>query len=207
MSKSIVTATTLWMTAPLALFAASPDALSPSPVILSEVLVTAPPASLRTSPSSTATLVPADASEIPLSMEVIPQALLESRHVTSVYDSLEQVSGVFTGGKSSFTVSAGRPTIRGFGGNDVLLDGLALPARMPIFLDAAAFSDIEVFKGPLNGALGGQSGLQGSGGGINLVAKKPEEQGKAMLMTVMVETYAVLALLISFLLVNGVKIG
>ncbi len=43
--------------------------------------------------------------------------------------------------------------------------------------------------------------------GINLVAKKPEEQGKAMLMTVMVETYAVLALLISFLLVNGVKIG
>jgi V/A-type H+-transporting ATPase subunit K len=43
--------------------------------------------------------------------------------------------------------------------------------------------------------------------GINMVAKKPEEQGKAMLMTVMVETYAVLALLISFLLVNGVKIG
>ena len=43
--------------------------------------------------------------------------------------------------------------------------------------------------------------------GINLVAKKPEEQGKAMLMTVMVETYAVLALLISFLLVNGVQVG
>ena len=43
--------------------------------------------------------------------------------------------------------------------------------------------------------------------GINLVAKKPEEFGKAMLMTVMVETYAVLALLISFLLVNGVQIG
>ena len=43
--------------------------------------------------------------------------------------------------------------------------------------------------------------------GINLVAKKPEEQGKAMLMTVMVETYAVLALLISFLLVNGVTVG
>ena len=43
--------------------------------------------------------------------------------------------------------------------------------------------------------------------GINMVAKKPEEQGKAMLMTVMVETYAVLSLLISFLLVNGVQIG
>ena len=43
--------------------------------------------------------------------------------------------------------------------------------------------------------------------GINMIAKKPEEQGKAMLMTVMVETYAVLSLLISFLLVNGVKVG
>ena len=43
--------------------------------------------------------------------------------------------------------------------------------------------------------------------GINMIAKKPEESGKAMLMTVMVETYAVLALLISFLLVNGVKVG
>ena len=42
--------------------------------------------------------------------------------------------------------------------------------------------------------------------GINLVAKKPEEQGKAMLMTVMVETYAVLSLLFSFLLVNGVQV-
>ena len=42
--------------------------------------------------------------------------------------------------------------------------------------------------------------------GINMVAKKPEEQGKALLMTVMVETYAVFSLLISFLLVNGVVI-
>ena len=43
--------------------------------------------------------------------------------------------------------------------------------------------------------------------GISMIAKKPEEQGKAMLMTVMVETYAVLTLLISFLLVNGVVVG
>ncbi len=40
--------------------------------------------------------------------------------------------------------------------------------------------------------------------GIGMVAKRPEEQGKALILTVMVETYAVLALLISFLLVNGV---
>ena len=39
-----------------------------------------------------------------------------------------------------------------------------------------------------------------------MIAKKPEESGKGMLMTVMVETYAVLSLLISFLLVNGVAV-
>jgi len=37
--------------------------------------------------------------------------------------------------------------------------------------------------------------------GIGLVAKRPEESGKAIILTVMVETYAVLALLISFLAV------
>ncbi|MDL2235815.1 V-type ATP synthase subunit K [Christensenellaceae bacterium OttesenSCG-928-L17] len=41
--------------------------------------------------------------------------------------------------------------------------------------------------------------------GIGMLAKRPEEQGKAIILTVMVETYAVFSLLISFLLVNGVK--
>ncbi len=43
--------------------------------------------------------------------------------------------------------------------------------------------------------------------GIGLVAKRPEESGKAIIMTVMVETYAVLALLISFLAVFMTKIA
>ena len=37
--------------------------------------------------------------------------------------------------------------------------------------------------------------------GIALIAKRPEETGKAILFTVMVETYAVLALLVSLLAV------
>ena len=39
---------------------------------------------------------------------------------------------------------------------------------------------------------------------INLTAKKPEESGKGILMTIMVETYAVFSLLISILLVLNV---
>ena len=39
---------------------------------------------------------------------------------------------------------------------------------------------------------------------IMMVGKRPEEAGKGIIFTVMVETYAVLALLFSFLMVNGV---
>lgn len=40
--------------------------------------------------------------------------------------------------------------------------------------------------------------------GVMLVSKRPEEIAKAMVYAAMVETYAVLALLISFLMINGV---
>ena len=41
--------------------------------------------------------------------------------------------------------------------------------------------------------------------GVGVVAKRPEEVSKAMIYAAMVETYAVLALLISFLMVSGVN--
>ncbi len=43
-----------------------------------------------------------------------------------------------------------------------------------------------------------------SAAAIGIVAKRPEQFGKAMLFPAMVETYAILALLISFLAVNAV---
>lgn len=42
--------------------------------------------------------------------------------------------------------------------------------------------------------------------GINIIAKRPEEVSKAMIYAAMVETYAVLALLVSFLMLNGVQV-
>jgi V/A-type H+-transporting ATPase subunit K len=43
--------------------------------------------------------------------------------------------------------------------------------------------------------------------GVGLVAKRPEEMGKAMIFAVIVETYAVLSLLATILLVNGIPVG
>ena len=40
-----------------------------------------------------------------------------------------------------------------------------------------------------------------SASGVSVIAKKPEEQSKAMVLAAMVETYAVLALLVSVLLI------
>lgn len=42
--------------------------------------------------------------------------------------------------------------------------------------------------------------------GIMLISRKPEQIAKAMVYAAMVETYAVLALLISFLIINGIAI-
>lgn len=41
--------------------------------------------------------------------------------------------------------------------------------------------------------------------GINTVSKKPDQMGKALIIPAMVETYAILALLISILAINGIK--
>ena len=43
--------------------------------------------------------------------------------------------------------------------------------------------------------------------GVSLIAKKPTELVKGMIMAALVETYAVLALLVSFIAVNNINIG
>lgn len=45
-----------------------------------------------------------------------------------------------------------------------------------------------------------------SAAGIHLIAKRPEEMGKAIILPAMVETYAVLGLLATILLVSGIKV-
>ncbi len=45
-----------------------------------------------------------------------------------------------------------------------------------------------------------------SAAGISTLAKKPEETGKAIILSAMVETYAVIALLITILILNGITV-
>ena len=50
--------------------------------------------------------------------------------------------------------------------------------------------------------------LQGkvSVAGISTLAKKPEEAGKAIILSAMVETYAVISLLLTILILNGITV-
>lgn len=43
-------------------------------------------------------------------------------------------------------------------------------------------------------------------GGVHIVAKRPDQVSKGMTFAAMVETYAVLALLVSFLMLNGIQL-
>lgn len=56
------------------------------------------------------------------------------------------------------------------------------------------------------GLISGKSQGQTSAAAIGIVAKKPEQFGKAMLFPAMVETYAILALLISILAVTAIPV-
>lgn len=56
------------------------------------------------------------------------------------------------------------------------------------------------------GLISGRSQGKTAAAAIGIIAKKPDQFGKAMLFPAMVETYAILALLISFLAVSAIQL-
>lgn len=56
------------------------------------------------------------------------------------------------------------------------------------------------------GLISGRSQGKTAAASIGIIAKKPDQFGKAMLFPAMVETYAILALLISILAVSGIQV-
>ena len=57
------------------------------------------------------------------------------------------------------------------------------------------------------GLISGKAQGQTAAASIGIVAKKPDQFGKAMLFPAMVETYAILALLISILSVTAIEVA
>lgn len=82
-------------------------------------------------------------------------------------------------------------------GGDGLLD-ITMAQGAYIFASGIPVGLVGIFSGIAQG--------KSSAASIMLISKRPEELAKGMVYPAMVETYAVLALLISFLMLNGVQV-
>ncbi|MEM9809205.1 MAG: TonB-dependent siderophore receptor, partial [Cyanobacteria bacterium P01_D01_bin.56] len=119
--------------------------------------------------ASTATRTDTPLDEIPQSIQVIPEEVLEDQQVIRLNDALRNASGVVS---NSLDQRGQRFIIRGFSSSSVLRDGFRQTnggSGNSGFQELANIEQIEVLKGPasiLSGALE-------PGGAINLVTKKP----------------------------------
>jgi V/A-type H+-transporting ATPase subunit K len=80
--------------------------------------------------------------------------------------------------------------------------GGGVPVSIPAGL-ALLFSALPV---GIAGLISGYYQGRASAAGVYLIAKRPEEIGKAIILPAMVETYAVLGLLATILLVSGIAL-
>ncbi|MBE9171412.1 TonB-dependent siderophore receptor [Pleurocapsales cyanobacterium LEGE 06147] len=123
--------------------------------------------------ASTATRTDTQLLNVPQSIQVVPQEVLEDQQVTSLDEALRNVSGV-VGGTTEGT--SFRFAIRGFERAIILRDGFRLSASDNLarsgfqnLSEVANLERIEVLKGPASILYGELN----PGGVINLVTKKP----------------------------------
>ncbi|MBD2463178.1 TonB-dependent siderophore receptor [Oscillatoria sp. FACHB-1407] len=120
--------------------------------------------------ATTATRTDTPLRDIPQSIQVIPQQVLEDRQPTNLIDALRSVPGISQARQASTSIYED-PIIRGFeaGEYDVLRDGIRLPYSTISSFDPATIERIEVLRGPAS-VLYGQGSL---GGIINIISEQP----------------------------------
>ena len=118
--------------------------------------------------SSTATKTDTPLRDIPQSVQVIPQRVLEDRNVRELRDALETAGGVTSTGARSTSAFGENFQIRGFATrSSIFRDGI--PSTSLGVLTTSDIESVEILKGPASVLFG-----QGEPGGvINLVSKKP----------------------------------
>ncbi len=105
--------------------------------------------------------------DLPFSVQVVPQELLEDRQVQSVNEALRTVVGVNPDNSSQSAFEGF--TIRGFSGRDIIRNGLRDDTSITTRIAIPNVERIEVLRGPA-GALFSQGG---PGGTVNIVNKRP----------------------------------
>ena len=108
--------------------------------------------------------------DIPQSIQVVPQQVLEDRQPTNLIDALRSVPGISQANQASTSIYED-PIIRGFAASqfDVLRNGISGPYSPISNFEPAIIERIEVLRGPAS-VLFGQGSL---GGVINVITKQP----------------------------------
>lgn len=133
-----------------------------------EIVVTGDrPGGYRAANATTGSKTDTPIRDLPFSVQVVPQELLQDRKVESVNEALRTVAGVTPDNPSSSAFEG--VTIRGFTGRNIIRNGLRDDTNITTRIAVPNIEQIEVLKGPA-GALFSQGG---PGGTVNIVTKKP----------------------------------
>ncbi|HKY08840.1 MAG TPA: TonB-dependent siderophore receptor, partial [Candidatus Binatia bacterium] len=119
-------------------------------------------------PESSLSRIPVPLQDVPQSITVVPQRLMQERSAASFQDALRSVPGIsFQAGEGG--VQGNNLTLRGYNArNDLFLDGVR--DQGSYFRDLFNIESIEVLKGPSSQYFGRGS----TGGAINQVSKVPQ---------------------------------
>ncbi len=126
----------------------------------------------------------------------------------------QAASGVMTEDPTKFAKVLIMQLLPGTQGLYGLLIGFVTLSKIGIIgsgvVEMTALQGLEILAACLPiaivGLVSGKYQGKTSAASIGIVAKRPDQFAKAMLFPAMVETYAILALLISFLAVSGIKL-
>ncbi|MEM9809038.1 MAG: TonB-dependent receptor plug domain-containing protein, partial [Cyanobacteria bacterium P01_D01_bin.56] len=119
--------------------------------------------------ASTATQTDTPIRDIPFSIQVVPQQVLEDRNVRTITEAVETVSGVVEDYVFYNSSGGSFRRIRGFRQSDTLRDGFRDPANL---LPLGVVEQVEVLKGPASVVTGALE----PGGVINYVTKQPLDE-------------------------------
>ena len=120
--------------------------------------------------------LPFKAEEAPQVVDVLTEDFIRDRNPTDLDDLLSYQPGIYTGGKTLLSRTAGQYTMRGMSGSQVLLNGtVPMSAGMGTFMDSALIERVELPKGPVGSMYGGQggtAGAYGAGGAVVVYQKR-----------------------------------
>ncbi len=146
-----------------------PETLLPADNAI-RIIVTGEPETYRVSESSVGTRTDTDIRDVPQSIQVIPEQVLEDQGVRTVGESMQNTAGISTGRVSSDSLAT-QLVIRGFPTDNILRNGLR-DSTQRFTTGITNAERIEILRGPASVLYG----LGDLGGTVNIVTKQPLDQ-------------------------------